>query len=113
MVLNHRREQGIDIVDIEGRLTLIEVTEAREKLKSIAQAGAGKMVVDLAKTTFMDSGGLSVLISVFKVMQGRSGRLVLAAPSASIQSLIELTRLQHVFEIFQTTDGAIAALTGS
>lgn len=110
MVLNQRREQGIDIVEIEGRLTLIEVTDAREKLKSIAEAGTGKMVIDLGKTTFMDSGGLAVLISVFKVMQARSGKLVLSAPSTSIQSLIELTRLQHVFEIFQTTDGAVEVL---
>lgn len=113
MILNQRHDTDIDIVEIEGRLTLIDVSEAREKLKAIAQSGKGKMVLDLGKTTFMDSGGLSVLISVFKAMQAREGRLVLSAPSASIQSLIELTRLQHVFEIFQTTEAAVAALAAS
>lgn len=113
MTLSHRTEQGVDIVAISGRLTLIEVSEAREKLKGIAQNGSGRMVIDLSETTFMDSGGLSVLISAFKAIQAREGRLVLAAPSPAIQSLIELTRLQHIFEIFQTTETAITALARS
>lgn len=113
MMLSHRTEQGVDIVSINGRLTLIEVSEAREKLKGIAQHGTGKMIIDLSETTFMDSGGLSVLISAFKAIQARKGRLVLAAPSPAIQSLIELTRLQHIFEIFQSTDTAAATLAQS
>lgn len=110
MVLHQRKEQGVDVVGVSGRLTLIEVAEAREKLKSIAKDGTGKLVIDLSETTFMDSGGLSVLISAFKAVQARNGRLVLAAPSPSIQSLIELTRLQHIFEIFQSTEAAISVL---
>jgi anti-sigma B factor antagonist len=110
MMLSHRKDQEIDIVEIAGRLTLVDVAQAREKLKEIAQQGAGKMIIDLSATTFMDSGGLSVLISAYKAVQSRNGRLVLAAPSASIQSLIELTRLQHIFEIFQTTEAAVGAL---
>lgn len=110
-MLSHRKDQEIDIAEIAGRLTLVDVAQAREKLKEIAQQGAGKMIIDLSATTFMDSGGLSVLISAYKAVQGRNGRLVLAAPSASIQSLIELTRLQHIFEIFQTTEAAVGALT--
>ncbi len=113
MILNQLHDRGVDIVEIEGRLTLIDVAEAREKLKGIAQSGNGKMVIDLAKTTFMDSGGLSVLISVFKVIQAREGRLVLSSPSSGIQSLIELTRLQHVFEIFQSTETAVSVLSKS
>lgn len=112
-MLNHRNDRGVDIVEIGGRLTLIEVPEAREKLKGVAQNGSGKMIIDLSETTFMDSGGLSVLISAFKAVQARNGRLVLAAPSPSIQSLIELTRLQQIFEIFQTTETAVATLAQS
>lgn len=110
MMLSHHKEQDIEIVEIAGRLTLVDVAQARDKLKDIAQQGAGKMIIDLSQTTFMDSGGLSVLISAYKAVQSRNGRLVLAAPSASIQSLIELTRLQHIFEIFQTKEAAIGAL---
>lgn len=110
MKLNHRIDREVDIVEVSGRLTLIEVPEAREQLKSVAQNGSGKMIIDLSGTTFMDSGGLSVLISAFKAVQARGGKLVLASPSASIQSLIELTRLQHIFEIFQTTEAAVVAL---
>jgi len=113
MVLTHRLDDGIDIVEVSGRLALAEVAEARGKLKDIAETGTGKLIVDLSGTTFMDSGGLSVLVSAFKATQGRQGRMVLAAPTANIQSLIELTRLQQIFEIFQTRESAVAALNKS
>jgi len=113
MVLTHHLDEGVDIVEVSGRLALAEVAEARGKLKAIAETGTGKLLVDLSATTFMDSGGLSVLISAFKAAQGRQGRMVLAAPTPNIQSLIELTRLQQIFEIFQTREAGVSALTKS
>jgi anti-sigma B factor antagonist len=113
MVLTHCQEQGVDIVGVAGRLALAEVAEARGKLKDLAENGTGKLIIDLSATTFMDSGGLSVLISAFKAVQNRKGRMALAAPTPNIQSLIELTRLQQIFEIFQTREAGIAALAKS
>lgn len=113
MVLTHHLDEDVDVVEVSGRLALAEVAEARGKLKAIAEGGTGKLVVDLSGTTFIDSGGLSVLISAFKAAQNRQGRMVLAAPTQNIQSLIELTRLQQIFEIFQTREAGIAALKKS
>ncbi|MEY3760254.1 MAG: hypothetical protein RIR39_1745 [Pseudomonadota bacterium] len=70
--------------------------------------GQGKLVIDMEKVSFIDSSACAVLISAFKGMQLKSGRLVLVT-SSEVQSLIELTRLHTIFEISPTQVTALLA----
>lgn len=90
-----------------------DAAAAREQLKSIIEKGKGLVLIDLSGLNFMDSSGCSVLISAFKSVRGKNGRLVLTSLTAEIQSLIELTRLNEIFEIFADTDAAFASLKAS
>ncbi|NJN46963.1 MAG: STAS domain-containing protein [Candidatus Competibacteraceae bacterium] len=110
MLITHRSIDAIDIVELEGRLVMADAPEARQQLKSIIEQGHGKLIVDLKGVGFMDSSGLSVLISAYKAMRAKQGDMVLLNLSPPVQSLIELTRLQQVFEIFSDESAAIAHL---
>lgn len=89
---------------------MANVPEARDKLKMVVEQGIGKLIIDLSEVTIIDSSGLSVLISALKAIQLKEGRMALVRLSPVVQSLIELTRLHHVFEIFLTTEAAIEAI---
>jgi anti-sigma B factor antagonist len=110
MLITHRNSDAIDIVELEGRLVMADAPEARQQLKTIIEQGQGKLIVDLKGVGFMDSSGLSVLISAYKAMRVKQGNMVLLHLSPPVQSLIELTRLQQVFEIFSDEPAAIAHL---
>ncbi|MEZ5584696.1 MAG: STAS domain-containing protein [Candidatus Competibacteraceae bacterium] len=69
MLITHRSIGAIDIVELEGRLVMADAPEARQQLKSIIEQGQGKLIVDLKGVGFMDSSGLSVLISAYKAMR--------------------------------------------
>jgi anti-sigma B factor antagonist len=69
MVLKHRTVNDIDVVDLAGRLVMGDAPEVREQLKRIIAKGNGKLVLNLAGVSFMDSSGLSVLVSAFKAVQ--------------------------------------------
>lgn len=58
----------------------------------------------------MDSSGLSVLVSVFKAARAPERRRGLAAFESHRALLIELTRLQQVFPIFDDEAAALARL---
>ncbi|MGZ8246177.1 STAS domain-containing protein [Methylomagnum sp.] len=109
----HSIRDGVDVVGITGRLAMADASAAREQLKIIIENGSGNLLIDLSGLTFMDSSGCSVLISAFKSVRGRQGRLVLSCLSPEIQSLIELTRLNEIFEIFTDTVAALASLKAS
>ena len=107
MIQTHKKENDIDIVTISGRLVAADAPEARENLKAIVAAGSGKLIVDLSAVNFIDSSGLSVLISAFKLVRAKNGHMLLSGISRNVQTLLELTRLSEIFEIFATTDAAI------
>lgn len=111
MLLTNTKSDAIDIVELSGRLVMADAPEARQQLKTIIDAGQGKLILDLAGVSFMDSSGLSVLISAYKAVQAKGGDLVLLNLTPTVQSLIELTRLQQVFEIFTDKAAAIARLS--
>jgi anti-sigma B factor antagonist len=55
--------------------------------------------IDLSQTTFLDSCGLGALIALHKTACNRNGLLRLLNPLPPIQQVLELTRLNRIFEI--------------
>ena len=110
MIQTHEKESDIDIVTISGRLVATDAPEARENLKAIVEAGNGKLIIDLSRVSFIDSSGLSVLISAFKLIRAKDGRMLLSGISKNVQTLLELTRLSEIFEMFASTEAAVEAI---
>lgn len=67
---------------------------------------ARMVVLSCADITFMDSSGLAALISVLKRLPA-GGQLRLAAPSASVRSMLALTRMDKVFPIHDSVAEAL------
>ena len=67
------------------------------------------IVIDLAETSFVDSSGLSALISIIKRMGPRGG-LAIAGAKGSVQSLFALTRMDRVFPMHDTVEAAVLRL---
>ncbi len=111
MIQTHQKENGIDIVTITGRLVAADAPEARESLKGIVEAGTGKLIVDLSGVSFIDSSGLSVLISAFKLIRAKGGRMLLSGISKNVQTLLELTRLSEIFEMYASTEAALDSMS--
>lgn len=107
MILNHRIQNNVDIVELSGRLVMADAAEARAVLKNIVDNGNGRLALDLVGVSFVDSSGLSVLISAFKAIESRSGKMALANLSPEIQALIELTRLNEIFLVFAEVEAAV------
>lgn len=111
MTLSHRTEGEIDIVKLPARLMMADSADARASLKAIINAGSGKLIIDLADTTFMDSSGLAVLVSSLQAARKKDGDVYLASMSNTVRALFELTRLHTVFQIFDDEAAALRALS--
>lgn len=66
------------------------------------------LVIDLSEVTFLDSSGLSVLVSTMKMIATIGGRLKLVIDSPQITTVLQITNLDQVFEISQTVEAATA-----
>ena len=105
-----RKIGNLDCVAIAGRLTAAEAPSVRQHLLDVLEQGDPKLVLDLSELTFCDSSGLSVLISALKAARARGGNVALAGLTPTNRALIELTRLQQVFEIFDDAEVAAARM---
>jgi anti-sigma B factor antagonist len=85
----------------------IDAHNAGELKLAIADLFAAKkraILVDLSSVDFMDSSGLSALISGHKSASICNGALRLAGLRPQVKAIFELTRLHHVFEIFPSVE---------
>ncbi len=106
-----RIQDNIDIVDLSGKLVLgYAVTETRKTLLDLINTGQSRIILNLSEVHFIDSSGLSLLISALRTAQSKKGEVVLVALTPTVRSLIELTQMQKLFKIFKDEAAAISYL---
>jgi anti-sigma B factor antagonist len=110
MQLHSESHGPVQLVVLPTRLVMANAQEARAALRRLVEQGHHRLVLDLGKVEFVDSSGLSVLVSTLKAVTPHQGGVVLLSPSNGVRSLIELTRLHQVFAIFEDLAAALHEL---
>ena len=98
---------GVSLVTMPSKLVMANADIWRAQIKSLIDAGNHQLILDLSEVAFVDSSGLSVLVFALRCVRTSEGDVVLLNPSQNVLSLIELTRLHEVFEIFIDRNSAI------
>ncbi|MDQ6725296.1 MAG: STAS domain-containing protein [Actinomycetota bacterium] len=94
------RARGKVVVDIHGPLDAGNARELKDRLVDVIDGqGNRQLVLDLARTTRIDSAGLSVLVDALKRMQKTGGRIVLSGPTCQVARALAVAGLDKVFTI--------------
>jgi anti-sigma B factor antagonist len=91
---------------VRGRLDLDTSPELRRRLQEAGQQGVSHILLSLGELEFMDSSGLSALVSGLKTARQAGGELSLIAPSSAVYHLLELTLLDRVIPIVPSLGAA-------
>ena len=84
-----------------------ETDELQAKIRELAEAGNKKLLIDLGKTTFMNSVSLGVLIGGHTSYAKRGAKMKLCAVDKKIQNIFVVTKLSLVFEVYDTEKEAL------
>lgn len=86
---------------VTGLLELVAANAAqvRDQIRATLPATAVRLDLDLSALTFLDSSGLGTLVSLHKTLRSRNGTVRLIKPAPNVRQILELTRLDRVFEI--------------
>ena len=79
----------------------------RQKLEQVLEHGKKWIVLDLSQVMAMSSTGLGILIATHRTLSDRGGCFKLAQLSEKVKSILDTTRLNSVFEIFDSVDKAV------
>ena len=98
-----------NVLPLEGEIDLHVSPVISNSLKVMTETKPKKLVVDLARVSYIDSSGLAVLIEAMQNVAGYGGKFALAGLQESVRPIFEIARLDQVFRIFPDVDSALAA----
>jgi anti-sigma B factor antagonist len=105
-----RAGNGITIAELAGELDIATAPALREQLLGLLRPGSSRLIVDLSKVTYCDSGGLAVLVGAGRRARLLGGFLHLAAASSQTRRVLQLTGLGQHLPLFPTVSAAAAIL---
>jgi anti-sigma B factor antagonist len=103
-----------------GDVTVVTLTEPRileqSEIDSVADSimpliengDEPNLVIDFEKVEFCSSAVLGLLIRISKKIYQKNGSLGLCSISSSIFEIFQITRLNTIFDIYETQSEAIA-----
>jgi anti-sigma B factor antagonist len=100
---------NVTVLAVGNRLDSASADDFRTEAGEAVQAGL-PIIIDLSRTTFVDSAGLGSLVSLLKNCAQQQRRLYLAALTPQVRQIFELTRLYRLFDIFDNVEQARADL---
>lgn len=83
-------------IRVAGEVDVLSVGELTEALGQVVAAGATDVHLDLGGVSFLDSTGLTALLTARAQLEGR-GSVTVDAASAAVRRTIEIAGLDRVF----------------
>ena len=110
--MNHstRREDNITILDLSGEVEVSQAPKLRDVLINLLEQNSGRLLVNMTDVVYIDSAGLSVLIAANRQAQKIGGGFGISNPQPTVQQVFRLTRMNQVFQIYDTVTEGITAL---
>ena len=89
----------VTVIRVEGDVDLYSSPELRTAvLEAVPRASAG-VEVDLSRVSYMDSSGVATLVEGLRAANEHEVRFTLSEPSEAVMKVLELARLDSVFEV--------------
>lgn len=103
-------DESTAVLALQGRLDAVTAPALKTRIHALVRDGRVGLVCDLTAVGFLDSSGLSALVSGLEVAREHGGFLKVAGANEQVTRSFHSTRLDHVFELYPNVE---AALRGS
>ena len=90
-----------------GDIDLSQSDHLRQVIKKTIESMTQKIVVDLSHVQYMDSSGVATLIEGLQLARTSGRELVLCSLTQSVEAVIQLSKLDQIFDIFPSKELAI------
>lgn len=106
-----QKRDDVTVIVMDDRFDATVAQKLKDMVRNVAEQHRIKLVIDLAKTRFIDSSGCGALVASLRAVMKSNGSMKIANPSAQAKSLFELTRLNKVFETYNDVETALKSFS--
>jgi anti-anti-sigma factor len=107
-----RERLDLERVQPVGEIDLCTVSLLRAALADVDRRAVPNILVDLSQVDFLALAGVHVLRDAGERRAAAGGRLVVAAPTPTVQRTLALAEAAQGLEIYVSTASALSALGG-
>ncbi len=100
------------VKQLPAQLKLGHVQEFLREVTPLITAHRPCLVFDFSQVTQIDSAGVDMLLHCMEQAMKRNGDLKLAAVPPASAVILELTRVDRLFEVFETSSEAVDSFYG-
>src|SRR2546427_2522856 len=104
-----RQIDHITVLELAGRVSVLEF-ELKQLAEGLIARGRRFFIISLANVAYMDNSGLGQLCLIYTIARNRGGDMKLLKPTERIRRLLQITKLDTVFQSFDSEAAAIASL---
>ena len=116
MEIRHRSIGAAAALDVTGRLVLGENPgngRLKDAVTELLHSGQRDIIVNLNGVSQVDTSGLTALVSAHIAAAKRDGRMKLVNANQRLRQVLRATRLDTVFEVFDTESDALESVAAS
>jgi len=100
------------VMQLPSRLNLSEARQFLPEVMGVLRSDRPHIVFDFSEVQQIDSAGVEMLLKCLERVMSLDGDLKLAALTPQASVILELTRVDRLFEIFPTVDAAVESFRG-
>ena len=101
------------ILRVSGSILGEDRIQLSDQIQELVDNGGKNVILNLQDVDLMDSVGLGMLVALRTSLQRREVKLLLSNVDRSVRSLLLITKLNNVFDLYDTEDEALADLNSA
>ena len=106
--IDQTSEHNVVILNLTGKLIgQNEIEQLYFQIRQLQENKISRVVLNLERLDWMGSLGLGALISCMTTMRNAGGDIHLCNLNSKIKSILNITRLELVMPVFDSTDTAV------
>ena len=103
LTIEETRSGEETLIDVRGEVDLYTSPQLRTAILEAVPAAGNGVAVDLSGVGYIDSSGVATLVEGLRSAKEHGKTFTLVSPSQSVMQVLELTRLDQVFEVRTTS----------
>lgn len=100
LTVTSRENAGITFVTMRGSLSATTAEQGNKDLKKIVDAGAKKVVLNLADVDYISSGGIRVLILMCKELNAVQGAMKISSAKGMVKEALEASGFHLLTRVY-------------
>ena len=105
------RAKGVTLLSLDGGIDHTNSHEFVTRMDALLEEGKRFIVLDLERLTYAASWGLAAMVRVHHHYAARGGRVAFANLHGAVATLLQISHLDRLFDLYPTVREAVRNLT--